>query len=278
VAEDDKGLKMNELRRSNPDTHREWLRKNTEDPSPYTETASGETRRNRFLDHLLARFGQQSHYSEVLASQPVDKQSALSRQISSKRSLLADYVRTGNDRGLGFNYLEELGPDNMSGLERALRHTFGLGLDQHDEQFLLVEHILLRPIASDQQQPAEPFLRNARSSDPYSLQLTLVFPICKRYEDQPLVEKIVRDETPAHLRLHFLWLEEDAMQTFTAARNDWLEKWRTYRVAAFANQRSSEDQDIALRNARNQLINLLKIGTASTDLAVSDAESRTAET
>jgi len=221
------------------------------------------------LDHLLARFGQQSHYSEVLASQPVDGvdgQSALSRQISSKRSLLADYVRTGNDRGLGFNYLKELGPDNMSGLERALRHTFGLGLEQHDEQFLLVEHILLRPIASDQQEVAKPFLCNARSSDPYSLQLTLVFPDCKRYEPRPLVETIVRDETPAHLRLHFLWKDKSEMQTFTAARNDWLKKWRTYRMAEFANQLPSEDQDIALRNARNQLINLLEIGTAPTDL------------
>jgi len=57
VAEDDKGLKMDELRRTNQDTtHREWLRKNTEDPSPYTETASGETRRNRFFGSFACTF------------------------------------------------------------------------------------------------------------------------------------------------------------------------------------------------------------------------------
>lgn len=276
VAEDDEGLKMDELRRFDPDAHREWLDKNTEDPSPFSATAFGEIRRNRFLDHLLARFGRQSHYSEALASRAVDDTTSLSRQISSKRSLLADYVQIGHDRGLGFDYLEDPGPDNMSGLERVLRHTFGLGLGQHAEQFFVVEHILLRPIASDQ--AAEPFLRNARSADPYSLQFTLVFPDCQRYENRNLIEKIVRDETPIHLRPHFLWLAEDAMETFITAHSSWLEKWRDYRNTLFKNELASEDKTIPLRNARNELIDLLGIGItyALSDLNVSTNSSEIA--
>ena len=226
-------LGLDALRRSAPAEHRARLQQITEDPAQGDDPA-GPRRRNRFLDHLLARYGEQFHdYALVqpAADGPPGGPGREAQLARDKRAFLRDVARTGRDRGIAFNYLEPAGDDNCSGLALALQRR--LGASSADERFHLVEHILLRPLAGDTHQQG-PLLRAARSRDPYSLQITLVFPDWPaRYRQREFVAQTVREQTPAHLSAHLLWLGPEAMRAFEAAQADWLQQWRTHRLAAW---------------------------------------------
>ena len=225
---DDGELGLDAIRVSRPQAHRELLRELTEGDQP------GARRRNRFLNHLLARFGE--HFREysllqpaVQAKEPTPEQ----RLAQDKRAFLRDYPRIGRDRGTGFNYLAPPGQaeENISGLELALRRK--LGVSDPEERFYLVEHVLLRPIKGDACQHG-PLLRAAPLRDPYSLQVTFVFPDWPaRYKGdfRQFVEQTVREETPAHLAVHILWKSKPAMDAFAGAYAGWLRELRSYRLS-----------------------------------------------
>ena len=122
--------------------------------------------------------------------------------------------------------------DNLGGLELALRRK--LGIRDREERFHLVEHILLRPLAGDAYQDG-PLFRGANVRDPYSLQVTFVFPNWPaRYQNphfRQFVEETVRDQIPAHLTAYIRWLERPAMAAFEAALAAWLHRWRNHRRA-----------------------------------------------
>ena len=123
-------------------------------------------------------------------------------------------------------------PENVSGLELVLRRK--LGIAETEARFHLVEHVLLRPIPGDANQSG-PLFRAAQVRDPYSLQITVVFPNwpdrCKRVAFRQLVEKTVQEETPAHLSARVLWKDRTQMQAFESAYGVWLRQWRNYRRA-----------------------------------------------
>jgi hypothetical protein len=235
VVPDDGVLGLDEIRVWGPDEHRARLQRITEEPSDPVGSKSkpGLQRRNRFLDHLLARFGEQFHdYALLQAGDGVAARMTRAERLArDKRAFLRDYPRIGRDRGTGFNLLEPAGPENGSGLEWTLRRKLGI---RDDETFYLVEHILLRPLPGDAHQRA-PLFRDAQVRDPYSLQISLVFPgWLARYRDTnfpQFVERTVLEETPAHLSARVLWKEEKEMQAFELAYCAWLKEWRNYRLA-----------------------------------------------
>lgn len=194
----------------------------------------GLERRHRFLDHLLARFGEQFRDYSLLQAGVAGQEAraGAERMARDKRAFLRDYPRIGRSRGTAFDYLEPPGDDNVSGLELTLRRKLGLG--DADERFVLVEHILLRPVAGDRFQRG-PLFRAARARDPYSLQISLAFPDWPpRLRDanfRRFIEQTVREETPAHLTAHVLWLDQPALQAFRAAHSAWLLQWRAHRLA-----------------------------------------------
>jgi hypothetical protein len=130
--------------------------------------------------------------------------------------------------------------DNLAGIELALRRK--LGIRDREERFHLVEHMLLRPIggqnplAGDAHQQG-PLFRAAQVRDPYSLQVSFVFPSWPvRYRNphfRQFVEETVREQLPAHLTAYVHWLEAEAMQAFEAAYAVWLHRWRNHRLADF---------------------------------------------
>lgn len=73
-------------------------------------------RRNRFLDHILARFGEQfSEYALLLTTQH-GQQVARERLIADKIAVLNDYPQISRQRGTAFNYREVPDvPDNKTG-------------------------------------------------------------------------------------------------------------------------------------------------------------------
>jgi hypothetical protein len=200
-------------------------------------------RRGRFLDHLLARYG------EGIDDHGTSKVEDL---IRAKQALLAGYPWLGGARGTGFDCLRATGADNRSGLEARVRLKLGL---QGDEDCVVVEHILLRPMDSDLQTKDQlkqlgetqqvPLMGAAVSGDPYSLQLTFVFKDgVGRFVDndttgiKALAVATLRAETPAHITPQVIWLKDTASSTpwsdFVAAHNDWLAQRRTY-LAGFFN-------------------------------------------
>ena len=121
-------------------------------------------------------------------------------------------------------------PGTVSRAVTALSYL-GLGITDPAERFILVEHILLRPIADDSQQQT-PLLGHSVLKDPYSLQLSLIFPDqVMRYRNpqfKQFAEQTARDETPAHLAISIQWLEADQFARFRTAYTDWLEKRRAF--------------------------------------------------
>jgi len=208
------------------------LQQITEISADATNNMQINDRKNRFLNHLLARFAEQfTDYSlAVYSLNPQDPDQLIHDDlIESKQAFLQDYPALSSARGTASNYLNPIGSNNRSGLEQRIRHK--LGIVNTQENFYLIEHILLRPTEDDSQQQA-PLLGNIDRKDPYSLQISFVFPgSTARFTDsgfRQFVEQTVRDECPVHLTIYIRWLDAAMMQSFELAYNNknWLEKKR----------------------------------------------------
>lgn len=236
----DARLGLDEVRRLPLPQHEARLRQITEQPLAMTDAALAEAtlrRHSRFLNHLLARFAEQfTDYSLLLYGvTPVAAGSAAAKLVQDQQAFLQAYVQVSSARGTAFNYLQPWEVANHSGLEKRIKHKLGL-VEANGEFFYLVEHILLRPMEGDAQQEI-PLLASPPRKDPYSLQLSFVFPQePPRFADdgfKEFVERTVREETPAHLVSYILWLEPVVMSEFVRAYQAWLEHRRSYWVDKF---------------------------------------------
>ncbi|MBV8398859.1 MAG: hypothetical protein JOZ17_08975, partial [Acetobacteraceae bacterium] len=128
----------------------------------------------------------------------------------------------------GCNYLAANGADSVPALAERVRLKFGL-TDDTAPRFFVVEHILLRAVPEDAVN-ALPFLAAASRADPFSLQLSFVFPAALQHL-APLVETVAREEAPAHLVAHIAWLEQEPFAAFAEAYRTWLTALRHYWLA-----------------------------------------------
>jgi hypothetical protein len=112
-------------------------------------------RRNRFLDHLLARFAERlQDYLDI--ERALFDATPLAAAVA-KAEYLRDYPELGAERGLAFDYTAdpELDSTNTSGLQRRLRHLLGLGTyvkeiyQEHDEDGVDEYRWRLRPRIGD---------------------------------------------------------------------------------------------------------------------------------
>jgi hypothetical protein len=95
--------------------------------------------------------------------------------------------------------------------------------------FLVVEHILLRALPEDSIN-ALPLLEAASRADPWSSQLSFVIPETLRPLEK-LIQRITREETPAHLVAYLVWLDAAAFTAFAAAYDDLMKALRRHRLA-----------------------------------------------
>ena len=239
---EDASLGLAEIRVKDIDTHAAELQSISEDAE------SAHTRRHRFLNHLLARFAEQ--FDDVQVQDGDLQQRAL---IKAKAAFLQTYKEIGAGRGSGFDYTR---PATHSGLEQRIRYKLGLA----EGELYMLEHILLRPRGTDSEQSTQTstilnwqagaFLAGSKRQDPYSQQISFVFPQrSKRFEAAGVagvIEKTVREETPAHLRVYIHRLEETDWRAFESAYKDWLENIRV--------------GGIKLRAARDRVVQLLGLG------------------
>jgi uncharacterized protein YegP (UPF0339 family) len=109
-------------------------------------------RRNRFLDHLMARFCENmTDYSLIVHQMMKDDQAAGLRMIGDKETFLSDYPIFSRDRGKGFNYKYPHPPwhnpmhvsngiwntDNVSGMKHRIVRL--LGMDEYKRRTLATE-------------------------------------------------------------------------------------------------------------------------------------------
>jgi len=202
----------------------------TDLPDMLEEPVDAAERRNRFLNHLLARF------AETVTDDPLATNAVLpamvakpdelsTRLLDAKRQFLNDMPRLGSARGTGLNYLAGKAP---AALADRVRLRLGLPADAAT-RFLVVEHILLRALPEDGIN-AMPLLEAASRADPWSSQLSFVIPETLR-PLQKLIERVTREETPAHLVAYLVWLDATGFAAFAAAHDDLLEALRRHRLA-----------------------------------------------
>lgn len=237
--------------------------------------ANGETndwqRKNRFTEHLLARFAEQfTDYSSFSGDANADKEVQLS-----KLAWLRTYTQISSRKGTGFNVLSPISPENSSGLEQLLRIKLGF-LEAGGDKLYVIEHALLRPMAGDTLQQG-PLLSNAASQDPYSLQLSVVLSVASGDGDdfKRFIEQTVREETPAHLVVYARWLNVDEFAKFAVAYQNWQQQHLAYRMQTNQRILNGDIKDsaaIPLRDARDRLVDYLAIGHSYPlrDLAIND--------
>ncbi|MCB0018191.1 MAG: hypothetical protein KDE09_10415 [Anaerolineales bacterium] len=190
--------------------------------------------RARQLDHLLARCGESlTEYALAMTGITASGQAALQRQlVADRQAFLAALPRLAARRGSGLNLLLEAPAQSTAGLAERLQRKLGLS---EAEPLLLIEHILLRPGPEDEPQRV-PLIIPANGPDPYSLQLSLVLSLgegrAEQVEFRTYVERLARQECPAHLAIHVHWLAPAVFAQWRLAYAGWLAAQRTLRLAA----------------------------------------------
>lgn len=245
-----------------------------------TESAAlaGE-RKNRFLNHLLARFAED--FADWSGARP----GPASDLIRAKAVFLQDYAGLGAARGRAFDYRAPAwDTGNVSGLHWRISRKLGLAdygqrslatLQATDGGgFHLVEHLLLRPRPADLEAmqpgmeagvweagallalPGQP--DQTGRPDPYSQQISCVFPTwvqgCDEEGNGGFIRKTLREETPAHLHLRIHWLGRAAMRVFESAYHEFLDGIRALEL------QQAGSATLAVRDARDRLIDLLGLG------------------
>ncbi len=207
------------------------------------EEATGFDRRNRFLDHLIARFAER--VNDLAYTMYANFGTGAEDIIRYKCGFLEDYPTISSDRALAYDYslttqtdkIKDLwDSENVSGLEKRLTKLLGFPnhqrrnlSDSEEEGMYLIENILLRP-----EQSTDPFLpicpspncNDCAEADPYSYRIHIILPAygkrLGKIEFRRFAEAIIREETPAHILPKVCWINKEDMAKLEKLYRDWI--------------------------------------------------------
>lgn len=246
-----------------------------------------------FLAHLLSRYGEQlGLYQQMPGAAQASAAKQAASLVADRSAFLRNIAALSGGRGTGPNqWLPDPQPDPSKGsattstseaaqgpFAERLRRKLGLPLDAYGTPPLLViEHLLLRPLAEDVNQqsaddePPIPFLADVARPDPWSHRVSVVIlnetlaqeekPSSPEQVFERFVARTVRNELPAHLAGELHWFSG-------ADWTDLLEVWGRFRLALHAYRQAtlggSTPPDplvpLRLRDSRDRLISLLGLG------------------
>ena len=178
-------------------------------------TSEFRERRNRFLNHLMARFGEQFSEYALMLNDLEGNAVASEKLIGDKISFLKSYPYISQNRAKAFNYLQDIDiAGNIPGLKRRI--TLLLGWPANNKS-LVIEHLLLRPkFPGDALYPvcSDSSTEICGDEDPYSFRLTYVMPgwidpFNTNLEMRRFAERTIRYELPSHLLGKICWLGND---------------------------------------------------------------------
>lgn len=174
-------------------------------------------RRNRFLDHLMARFAESfTDYALMLYSFETLKPVAQETLIDRKIAFLEDYPVISRERARSFNYKNiPQTPENQAVLRKRIARLLGLD-EPMEERILVVEHLLLRPKFQGDALMEVCLGKNCTNcgeEDPYSFQLTVVMPGWAEPFDENIAlrrfaDRTIRMEFPSHLLGKICWVSD----------------------------------------------------------------------
>ncbi len=177
-------------------------------------------RRNRFLNHIMARFGEDFGEYALLLTTHQGEMVALDQLIKDKIAFVQDYPLLSHDRARAIDYktLKLGAAAEQPGLAQRIMRL--LGVAPNAEQCIVVEHLLLRPkFPGDALYPActdGPCTAAGvcDDADPYSFRLTVVMPgwvspFDTDLEMRGFADRTIRQETPAHLLAKVCWVGND---------------------------------------------------------------------
>jgi hypothetical protein len=171
-------------------------------------------RRNRFLDHLMARFGEQFNEHTLLLTNHLGQQSAARKLITDKIAFLKQYPLISRNRAKGLNYKKNpLASKNQAVLRKRIALLLGLK-PEIEEKIIIVEHLLLRPKFPGDALMEVCLGKNCvlcGTEDPYSFQMTIVMPgwmapFDENIELRRFAENTIRQEIPSHLLCKICWV------------------------------------------------------------------------
>jgi hypothetical protein len=132
-----------------------------------TDTPKSLLRKNKFLNHLLARFAEKfTGYGMILKDVSSNTEQADKQLIKDKAIFLQHYPTVSAERGKGYDYSKEhWNTTNVSGLEKRIALKLGISDfsrrnigDGNTAGFHMVEHVMLRPSRIDPSQLAGAYL------------------------------------------------------------------------------------------------------------------------
>lgn len=183
----------------------------TESPSEFLE------RRNRFLNHLMARFGEQFEEYVLLLTDYEGTQTALTDLISDKIAFLENCGNISHNRAKAFNYkFNPLATNNVSQLKERINLLLG---KSGNARMIIVEHLLLRPkFPGDALYPlcSDAGCGSCCDDDPYSFRLTFVVPgwekpFSENMSLRRFAERTIQQETPSHLLPKICWVGNNGL-------------------------------------------------------------------
>lgn len=249
------------------------LRQALRDSAP----AAAAGQRAALLAHLLRRFGEELE----LLSEP----STYLPLVTARSDFLRRIVPLTGGRGSGPNLLapepHRAREANQGPFAERLRRKLGLPLAvDGTPPLLVIEHLLLRPVAEDSSQRVQggedpiPFLSDVARPDPWSGRVSVVInaallPAMPDHNRDHWLTRLLRQELPAHLRaeLHLL-----ADPRATPGQGPWstlLAAWCRFRDLLQAQRLAAAGAvtpadplllSLRLRDSRDQLLTLLRIG------------------
>lgn len=192
-------------------------------------------RRNRFLDHLMARFCESfTDYALLRYAGDEGAETIAQRLINDKANFLQDYPTLSRDRAKGFNYhVQEphlWDTPNVSGLKKRIARLIGLpDYQRSNGSFHCIEHLLLRPGPGNH--PIGLQIPTAGDSgfltDPYSFRISFILsvahPELSRPDFRQYTESVIYKETPAHIIPHIYWVDNTQLADFESVYKAWLE-------------------------------------------------------
>ncbi len=239
-------------------------------------------RRNRLLDHLIARFAESFNDYAInmyaLPDEMVMTDDAVSEKlIGDKITLLKEYPKLSSSRGTGYDYsktdTDPLASGNVSGYAKRVRSLLGMEInnskplsnlaDTDFGGFHLIEHLMLRP-----SKDADPLLSvcldgncdHCGDEDPYSFKVSIVLPFwLKRFENMHFrnyMESLFRSEAPAHIFLKICWVDKMEMAAFETAYAAWVIAKANYYAAL---PKPSHAKQTAYTDAIKNLIEKLEM-------------------
>ena len=189
-------------------------------------------RKNQILNHLMSRFC--DSFAEYAVLEFVREKAAeeftLRERVEDKKRMLKDYASISSLRSAGLDYSNTW---TVSGMERRILRK--LGVNDEDMEWPcagkdklnlhLIEHNLLV-----NRQPGQQFLRLSKDddlsvlvADPYSFRVTVAVTgwpdVCLIRTYREHVERIIREEIPAHVLVKICWVSRNAMFDLEEAIN-----------------------------------------------------------